>query len=390
MKYIFKNLKSLWRNHTFFAALTACSIAVSTMIVLFSYGLYRHYRIVLDSGRSEEKDIYAVFGDENRISDVTKKEMDECLRRIQTAFADIGDSGNTVAVVAIDLMVDGMEFSTRMELDETGVKAPQTFFKNIKNGNYTVCEGWTTKDEREGKPVAIVYDYKNVTGHGGSEEHPILDKILQEDGSLVIAGKKYEVIGEQTLGIDGAIVPYSTLPEDALVQNFYFMTGETMTAVTAQIICDSLYSVLGNRVNIDFAPDLSQDEIGLYRTSVCLVALLAAVGSFNFLNLYLYILETRKRKHTVFRLCGMTRRQAVFTEFWECMVLVLPIFLAVCLIYHKLLLPVLQPHFVYLKNAYTAKDYLLLGAVYIFVSMAAGFILLAGKHRHSGAIGQEG
>lgn len=375
MKYIIKNLKNFISKELGIFVLALTGIIVSTLIIHFSYGIFQHYNILSKEPNMEDCMTLHFYKNDGKY--VSKGMLNECIYDVIDGLDIIEGSGNKIMVCTAFVQMDGDEYQLKFCFDREGFHAPIQFLDNIKTyGAMGQGSGWTEVEEQSEKKVALCYNYLKYTG-----DTPVLKKIMQDDGTLLIGGKNYTIIGYQSWTNDGALIPYSTVDDEVLVKELVFSCSENLTRKTYDYISEVFMQRLGKLVMIEEKPEIDLDTYYTYRSIVLLVSVLALMAVTNYCILYCYILEKRKKKAAIFRCCGLSKRTADLMNLAECYIISMPVYLCSVLVYEYWILPILQKWFMYIRFAHTIETYFVIFMVFFIVTGMVCWTFIKAKNK---------
>jgi predicted lysophospholipase L1 biosynthesis ABC-type transport system permease subunit len=105
-------------------------------------------------------------------------------------------------------------------------------------------------------------------------------------------------------------------------------------------------------------------------------ALLALLSALNFAMLYQYILQKRRKRLAVFRICGCTKWKAFRSYIGECMAISIPAYAVGTAVFGMLLENVFDQMFPYMKAAYSPAIYLSIFAIYAAIVLVVLSVLI--------------
>lgn len=377
MKYVFINLKNFMIKEKWLFVLTIMVIVVTSLMIHFAYGIYQHFHVVIENNKDVATEMNITFSEKN--GDVaTKDRLDKCLGKIAKRMDDIEVTGNHITIITMRTELNNICYDVRVNIDENGIKAPKSLFKNIKAlGELDDGVFWNDTDEKNGTPVAIAYSEEYYY-----EEFPLDSVIMLDNGNMLIDEKEYEIIGYQHFTGGEAMIPYNSLNDDVEFELCLILFDEMLTTYTYDLICDIFKEEFGDIVSIGDLPTLDRDSYYTYKTVGLLVVLLAVVASLNFMILYMYIMDKRKNRMSIYRMCGMTKHKVNFINFIECMLICIVTYVVSVTTYAMIFVPNLQRYFVYMKGAYSLKVYIAIGLLYFVILVVVCSILIVVKNRN--------
>ena len=379
MQYIIKNYRYFMKKEkTIFLLAMAC-IIISTFILHFAYGLYQNKNSNLDNEPNmyvdgKSKWIEFEFNKEAG-KEVTRGDLTHCLEKLSKNMDLVQANGNsdfTLFICYADLdwnfPID-LESTLRVIITEDGIEAPTIIFENMLSSGQDLSGYWTNKDEEEGNKVCvfpvndgIITDEKGVTW-------PEYSVALNKDGTASINGTKYSVIGYSSW-IHCPMMPFSSLDENTPIKRGYFAFVEEVTGKNFDYISQLFIDELGaDRVTVDDSLSYRKDIKYNYRTVLIMAAIMCVLVAMNYMVLYTYLLERRKRTTSILRICGMARWKGCLMNMGECILLTVPFYLISATIYGCIVLPRIREYFTRMQGAYNFKIYIALFGIYIMTSV---------------------
>lgn len=371
MKYILVNIKNFIKQETTIFLLCILCIFSSAVIVNFSFGFYHHLNQKKLDDMSGVKGFTIEFVDESR-SIVTKGglvdiliSIDEnvlkgCKLAMEAHFqqyrSDNAAIDNTGLYVALHFMIE----NGRITAQPLGEVWKESGF--LAEGDY-----FTAEQVENGEYVCIIPP-QNVLG-SNEEEQMWIDKFKPDlEGYCTIDDKKYKVIGVTEFALsDIPLIPITTIDDDCFVNRIYFDYDKSITRYQYNSISTAIKDAYGD---VAVIPDLDikdADSQRFYNALLILTVLLALLTGVVLAMLYEYIILQRKKRLTVYRLCGISKGKAVKMYFFECLLLTTVTYGMGVLIYEKLVLPYLSNIFEYISRSYSLRVYLVLGIIYISI-----------------------
>ena len=361
MKYILKNIKSFAKDYTKIFVLLIITIAASTMIIHLSYGMFREYkdRSELSKSVTNRIDLKLKSSYSKRIGSDTSgtfETMGDLNSQIYDRTADVRD----VTVQDVKKFAKELDFETANKLlnVQTGILQGKYRFETnflIAKGKitnsaeygfdslYNFTFGYQTtntfqygryfSDEEysDGKKVCIMYGFqKNLRGE-------YLEKKLSDDGTVIIDGEKYKIIGLQN-GIGTGYIP--------------------ITAVKGE-------SVLLDKITFQFKDNISLREVNMLLGT-----------AFNFCALYHYILMTRRRTLNILRICGLSYSKSMWLYLGECSILSVVTYFVTVVLFRFVLMPFLSGKVNVFDFHYKMQVYVILFIVWYLSSFLLQYVMI--------------
>ena len=391
MRYIWKDYRYFMKHERFVCVLAIVCILVSTLVLHFAYGLYQNRNCnyenepnMAQAGESEETVIRFFFSDDPD-KRVTKKEVQECLQEVAAKMPQYEEYGNSDFVL-FTCFTDDLAFNKifpqdresvlRVIVDEDGLEAPRLLFDNMIKSGMARGQFWTNANERiDGEKVCVFPEYKsgqNTTVtyiDDKGKEYPSWDHALNADGTTTVNGEDYKVIGYYDWDFL-PWVPFGSLADDIVIKRGEFCFIESVTGRTRDDIVDIVKKQLGDKVTVDENSLRYRKDVKYkYKTVLLLVAVMSALVAVNYMILYMYLLERRKRESIIFRMCGMPRWKCVCMNVVECILFTIPFYMIAAVAYALWILPLIRRFFLRMSMAYSLWIYAALFGIYLAASL---------------------
>lgn len=382
MRYIFHDIWLLVRNKTLIYLITVISVMASVFLLHFSYSLFQSSMKQKESevlGRKEinisVKDQYEIY-DENEVNGSYK--VKECQGE---SYATVKDVKTMLKALPEDFFDDLESVSLSAVVDNV----PLYFLFSIQNQKYTICEiqkknmsdfglltdgRYFSRSEYEtGEKVALIYEASK------NENAEFSDSILSDDKKYItLQGEQYKVIGKQQLFGDQPMVPVTAIHNDSKIYgNIHFYFYNQINSVQYEELKEMVDLYLDPHGVLDKVHLPDQDKIYLYNTMMVIAVLIALISSLNFVILYQYLLESRKKETKAFLICGQKKWQAVLVNVTECAILTIPVYVMTAILYDHVFLKIIRAFYPYIDDHYSIKLYASLFAIYYFCSL---FVLI--------------
>lgn len=373
MSYIFKNYKCFVKNNIFLFIISVTIIFISTVLIHFVYGVYQNYHIVQEGNYSSvsDQDEFSVTFSGNR--EVTKADLDRCIEKISDQMDIMEASGNSESIL-LTLQTpldwnypDPMDIEVKILVNRYGISAPDIVFDNMQTYGFSDGGRWTDVQEKEGAQVALFWDFNNPIYNGVDITNPKV--ALNDDNTVTIDNKKYEIIGYQNYCY-APIIPYSSLEDTATFTKCTFTFFEHISMTSYETLNRILKEELGDNFAINRTSSPRKNNVHyIYGVVFLIVGFVAFIAIVDLMLLYRYYLRKVKYKAAIFRLCGMPLAKSICLQIGEFLLLSLPIYICAAIFFSFLLLPRLRPYYVYMPNAFNVSVYGILFGIYIIFSL---------------------
>lgn len=368
MKHILLNLKSFFRHEKLIFFVIIICVISSAFIINFSYGLYYNYITQKNESYDNMKEIIP----EIREGKVLTKE--DFRRYIESLSEQTLSSINRYAFFA-----SIEEVRSTFYYDDNGnyVDSPMPFqcIFAYQNGRYCMPsdlkpsqsitgEDLSDEDEANGNYVAYLnLDYFDAPQNKG---------VWNEDGTVTIFGKKYEVKGTSRVLTGAMRVPFLTIPDDLQLNRVGIFFERNVTRAQYNELISQAARELPEMLIFPELESPDIDSIAIYNNMIVISFCISVLSLINFAMLYRFVLKKRQRQLAILRMCGCKKSRAVFTYLAECAFITLPAYGIGMLINYLLVHNVLNKVFNYIEEAYSPTVYGSLLGVY----MAAFVVIL--------------
>lgn len=367
---LFRSLRSFLQSHTPFFLMMVLCIFLSSLLMLFGYGLYQDYMLEQKDFDQSSKELYvsSIAQSEDIDRDgyfmnpeliVTKEELDACIARVPEKY--LGDSS----------------FFT------VYVYAPYATYNLPSPYDYCTCFFYI----KDGKYLPVEQVFMNGMDHPGAEGRMFTDEEYSSNAPVINLGShELTPLGEQVTFFDGkeytAIakggifreVPYGCLPSDAIL-NFIVYNAEKPLSFEQYTELKNAFSSIQDRVRIwNYVPFYDEDY-WMYNSAMLGALLIAVVAAFNLVVLYHYVLVRRQKSLAIFQLCGCTKGKAIRLYVAESLLLTVPCYCLAALFYHFVLLEPFTRVFPYIDTAYSLRLYATGFGIFVTVCTLAIWIL---------------
>lgn len=316
MKLLLGQIKIIRKKDPVIFYLLIIVMFIAPIVLNFSYAVYKNY----------ENAKLAKYLDLNYLEiglnkSITKSQLERCLENLSD------DTDN--AINGIILSVD---------LEET-VQSGFCF----RNGSYERCDIWyanftqnnfvtnyfSNEQEEKGELVALApLSEDNLTWAEAKENQNASTKEIQ--------GKEYQIIGYQNWS-ETYMVPYASLekstrinPESGIVFNF----SGAITQTQYFDIKKQFNKELGKSVDIPELEFTNVQKNGLYDSMILVAILITLVFSCNILILFQYMWNETIKERSVYKICGIRKKQLFYIYFMPPIILLVTTFFAGLILYH--------------------------------------------------------
>lgn len=180
-------------------------------------------------------------------------------------------------------------------------------------------------------------------------------------------GKEYEVIGIAEQGFNTVDVPFSSLPNDLIIQSVNIQANKPISTYCYRHMKQAFEDVYGEYVNFPEMYTVDTEEKTFYVSIMMISVVLSVLAAIILAILYRYIIFTRRKTMSVMRLNGCTRGRIRLMYLIEIIGSATFIFALCGLAYHKLILPRLTYLIDRIGEVYSLNTYLYIYGVFIGV-----------------------
>ena len=343
-------------NEKIISVILIFCIFLSSFVLNFSYGLYQNYNIKKYEENAKLNSLNIDIKNENPIKKADfQKYIESLSEKTLSSFSSIFIAGKVNELGeecynTLDsrfLYKNGIYSSPQILLDNFEKQ------KNIKFGRY-----FSADEEQNGSKVAFVATDKSENWNYQSE------CLRADKNHIKIGSETYEVIGGGT--IPAPTIPFSAVPDD-------FVYDDIIIIELNNVLSNSSYNEMKENADIYFPNSLvfpqldlpDTDSISIYKNVIIIALLMCIISVLNFVLIYRFILELRKKRTAVFRLTGCTKKRTFIYFYMECIFISVPVYALSLCIFNFLIKPFLENWFEYFDRAYTLKSYIILFIVYI-------------------------
>lgn len=391
MKYVFKNLKSLFWANKFIAFLLLLIEFSSIIVILFAFGAFGNFSV----SKQMERDVL----DELPIS-ISFYGEDQPRTNPEEA-------NGSITVDQMHMLLNGLSvqsksafagFSFRVEYPEKyffeditiGPEVPYASSLYLSPDLFIALEYYPEEDD-----YGLVQTFtENVALSSGryfdNEEYmngeycivlPSSSDPQYLGKTIEFLGNDYEVIGIS--GMSGSVeirVPFDTLSGDLTISVLNIDMEKSITSAAYDEIGRLLNDITGGRQILPESATVDFYEVNYYNTVILVSVTIAAVASVNLAILYMYILSIRRKKLGIMMLCGCSKLRAILICNGEILLVSTVIYLICAAVYQLFIIRLVTPYFEYIGGIYTLTNYLIIYlcyiiAVIVFVNIAVSISL---------------
>lgn len=365
MYYTIKNIRNFAKNNTIIFVLFLLCQFTASFIILFSFGAFQNFKL-LKNKNLKQSDLIIQFGnvidkyeeDGNKYyicdSSTTNKKIKELLLSIDESSLEELDliyySAETTNTNIPEIYEQPNSITFRLSYSPEAKTFIQ--YKTSYNNSPTSSGKMISQNDFKKGTMQVVLPYGFTS-----------DCINQE---VNIENQTYKVVGIDA--IDETItIPFINSP-DSLdnITEISFCTKNVMSTKTYQNIRAACNNIFGN---FAFIPEIDtvNDDLPFYNSLMLLSILLTILSSITLTLLFRYVLITRNKMISVFRIYGCTINKARRIFVAEIMITSIMSFLITLAIYFKIVVKQLKSSFEYIDIIYNLKNYIIIGLIYVSV-----------------------
>lgn len=384
MKYILRDIILLIKGKSLIFFITMVSIMTSVFLLHFSYSLFQSSMKQKEAEKMDKKSLTISFNgqykeyDKNEVTGFYRVSTDEkgeyaSVKDLKNMINELSeDFQNSVINVGIRAIVDDVPLYFYFDIQDHKIIASDFYKKNMET-NHLLEEGrFFTKNEYEtGEKVAIIYDYTQ------DKNTKYLESISMNDGKfIVLENQKYKVIGTQQLYVDQPIIPITSVSDDEKLYGYLEFEFESqVNSIQYNELKEVIELCLGENGSLEYVSLPDQDKIYLYNTMMAIAVFIAIISSLNFVILYQYLIENRKKEMKAFLICGLRKSRVIMMNIFECTLLTVPIYLITVLLYDTVFLKSISQYYPYINE----HNPIILYFVFFVIYYVSSLLILFGS-----------
>ncbi|MBR6223070.1 MAG: hypothetical protein IKQ71_06500 [Lachnospiraceae bacterium] len=373
------------------------STAFISFITCFTYAMILNQYIESEVGENKKgnadslEDYYGIQIDFDEGS-VTKGEVVRCLSRIIDSYDDVVENTFSDGFLFTNDIDWGYSIKTPMEIhftmDKEGKLSALPVLKNAKKYGDVRGSIWTEDDESQGNNVAIFWDY--IDSKSPNNKFPPVKTAKNKDNTVTIEGIDYKIIGYRRNDYyPTPWVPLNSLPDHVGISFVGIYFNEYVTENTFRFVEKIFIEELGDRVIFPNESKTRRKIKYTNNTAYIAAGLLALVMLINYVILFTYVFEKIKIDLYVFRLCGISLKNATVSWIGECILLSVPIFILSLVVFHLFIRKWIRPYFRYVGGIFSFKIYLLFTVGYLVLLLLLCILCFAKRIGHLKIIRKE-
>lgn len=363
MKYTIKNLKCFAKENTMiFILFILCEFAAA-FILFLSFGTYQNFKLVKNND-IHKSDITIGFGniiEETTFEDEAYCEGDGSVENIDVKkFLSLLSDDTLNEIDSVMYIASAYDYTGnenfggeplgicfRLEYSQKE-KRFVPFDTAFNNSPVLYGKGMSLKDYNNG--------VKNIVLPGYYTEEFVGQEMLINEES-------YKIIGVDSID-DFAVIPYENSPNFLSdISNIFFMTNNVISQKAYNDIETSLKEVFGDYAFIPKV-DTINTKLPFYNSIMLISVILTCLAAITLSLLFRYILSTRSKTISIFRVCGCTKVNVRRIFISEVMITSLVSFFIAVVAYFGIAVNKLKSSLVYIDIVYGLKNCVILSVVY--------------------------
>lgn len=357
MRLVLRNIRSFIKGEQMIFLLLILCIVTSSVILNFSYGLYQNFHIL----KTEESTDMAAMPMTLR-GDITKAEVERYMLSLSS------DTNDSIISWSMVFTYNGDSYHCFVTIRHGKITVSEMDADGFRRLYITDGEYFSASQIEKGDYVALIPDEKHLES-GKKNRYPVVDNKVN------IMGKNYEVIGTLK-GFDAPMIPFTTMDGDMVLSDFTLFFSSSVKRSQYNDILSNAENIFGDRLHVPRLKIKDNQQLYLYNTVMFIAAAISVIAAANFVVLYRYILIKRRKIIAIYRICGCTRFKAVRSYIGECLMLIIPMYLAAALGFNYGLLPVFSTVYTYMQGAFSLKIYTAIFGIYLTISLVSLILMI--------------
>ena len=199
---------------------------------------------------------------------------------------------------------------------------------------------------------------------------------MLDDGTVIIDGEKYKIIGLQN-GIGTGYIPITAVKgESVLLDKITFQFKDNISLREVNLLLGTAKKVFGDSVDAEYKLVQSDENGSFYSTVLILIVMVSMVAAFNFCALYHYILMTRRRTLNILRICGLSYSKSMWLYLGECSILSVVTYFVTVVLFRFVLMPFLSGKVNVFDFHYKMQVYVILFMVWYLSSFLLQYVMI--------------
>lgn len=352
--YIKKDFQHMLQNEKKLLTIIFVVQIISVMVVFFSYGVINHYNTKV--GVLEDKALSYEFQITDFNSAITQEEL---MKFYSTITSSMDMKFERIYVMCENMVMTDAGY----DIEREKYCIPSILVDNVLikylDSDYEI-EDIIHKFEA-GESVALVGSEIEVSGN----------KITVRDEEYTVIGKFKEGSPYET----AVELPFNRIPEKIKIINVYISFTKPLLEPEYNILADAVKLYFDDKVEMpEFNGIKNENEYRVYRSVMVILVIFILMCGVDCCVIYSHLLDKRRKMYSVSRVCGCTEIKAIFTYLMEIMIMSSVPFAMGLLIFIKVLLPMSEGIFEYMKYYLDKETYLEISAMYFGVLIIVYFV----------------
>lgn len=342
---IIKNWLEFMRKHTMLFVILIISQIFSLVCIFFVFGVFQNNLYELADSpdtRSLDASMKKSKADVDKVNQIFRSMVEEGISFEYFYVSAISRDGQT-------------NYLDRAQFKDGEYGYSESIYENVKYG----MKGFYYDNE----------DYVNK-----NKVVVTNDELRKSIGdTITLDGESYKVVGVNEINDEGEVeIPFTAFPADCKWESMIFGLSSLPTRDEYEKFCD-IVTACGCEPG-EFYVANNQDLRQEYSMLV-VSALLALLAGGNMYMVYSYIFRKRRRKLSVFTLCGCSKGKARFLFFSEIVCNMICVVIVATAIFRFLIYPAMLSWFRYVDRLYGIREYSVIIGIFLFITLFLGYLL---------------
>ena len=370
-KYVVRNIKNLIRNNpVLFTVMIICQI-ISSLILFFSYGVFRDYNEQLRYRQITSGVIQMTI--EGREGQGNMDKIHEFLDKISTA--GISEYDNIVIGYNTSDPFTQSYFALEYDSSDKAFHEDEHFVTSIFN------------DIEEGRKISMEEyrkgEHKALIGRSSAEFGDV-----KVGDTFTFHGIDYDVVGIfyviSPQGHGRIEIPFESAPDDIYCryisfQFFYdFSTEIKFPSLSDYEAIEAVaYEVFGKDVSMKKPVFIGGSDTKYQKTMIGLIFLISLAAAINLVIMFRFILRSRRRSLAIYRINGLSPSKSILIYVCEAFIYSLSSALISLMLFLLVVMPLIGDNYRFLGDFVTFPAYSLLTLCFVLTGAAVCFIFAA-------------
>ena len=337
IRYILINIRKFFQYHKMLFILMIVSGIISTICLLFSFGLFQKTRQRSGVLTSEETFFCFDFYREEGVVEIQKDMKSKVEQFRQFLGNDLDTQNNSMNIL----------YRTFSDNEDKSFAASSYY--------YSYSNRFSPQEIKENKYMCDIHEC-------------YLEYV--KDGMIELSGNKYKVTniryGEEAFRF--IIFPIESIPENSMLTSVSFDLKEQPTKEKIEEIQNKFTELFGVSVPIlPEAKDLMDVQINnMFYLYAVLIAIIIVLNLSLYFN---YIFNINKREMRIMKLCGATSKNVSLIFISETMIELIAGYIIGNILFSLGALKIIRRSFINFDKYYSSQVYIITFLIFIFVSL---------------------